>query len=142
MITQTGVRRQNLPERLNVLVRIVEDLARSRVDEATEDRGLELSVGCLRAVGLEILRGGRSDLLVQVDHEDVEILKRALYGASVEGQRLLHVLEHADEVHDQADLLADVLAVDVRPVDACQRLEQHVVAHRLVQVHDVEHRAS
>ena len=59
-----------------------------------------------------------------------------LHGLLVEIERLRHVVEDADVVHDQAVGL--VLAVGA--VGAADRLQQVVVLHRLVEVHRLQDR--
>src|SRR5579883_1061843 len=48
----------------------------------------------------------------------------------VEGKRLFKFVEDADEVEDEPRRLAPSLIVFIRAVDARDRLQEHMVAHR------------
>jgi hypothetical protein len=103
--------------------------------ELAVDEALQLLVCSLTTLDLEVLGRGRVDLDEQIRQQHVEVFQRALNVGGVEAQRLVQLLEDADEVDHEADLLLNALGVDVGPVHAGERLEQHVVAHRLVEVH-------
>ena len=72
--------------------------------------------------------------------QNVEVLDHAADVRRVELQRLLQFAQHADEIDDQPDPLLHALPVDIGPVHARDGLQQHVVAHRLVEIHAVEDR--
>ena len=72
---------------------------------------------------------------MEVAHHGVEVFDRAADVGGVEAQRLLQLAQHADEVDDEADPLLDTFGIDVGAVDARDGLQQHVVPHRLVEIH-------
>ena len=72
--------------------------------------------------------------------QEVEILDRAVHVGRVEPQRLLQFAQHAHEVDDEADSLAPAVRVHVRAVHARDGLQEHVVAHRFVEVQAIEQR--
>lgn len=87
-----------------------------------------------------MLGRGSVDLDQKVGHQDVEVFQRALDIGRVEAQGLVQLLEDTDEVDDESDLLLHTVAVDEGAIHARKGLEQHVVAHRLVEVHRIQHR--
>ncbi len=83
---------------------------------------------------------GDDDVFKEVGHEHVETFDDAANIGRVELQSLLQLTQHADEVDDETDLLTLGRLIFIRAVNARNRLKQHVVAHRLVEVHTVEDR--
>ena len=70
-----------------------------------------------------------------------EVLDDRVDLVAVERQRLLQLVEDADEVEHEAVRLHHLRRfVLVGPVHARDRLQQRVVAHRLVEIHRVEDR--
>ena len=78
--------------------------------------------------------------VAEASEQHVQIFDDPAHILVLERQRLVQLLQHAHEVHDQAARLGVAGFVLVGPVDARDRLEQHVVPHRLVKIHAVENR--
>ena len=77
---------------------------------------------------------------MEILEQHIQVLDDAADILRIELECLLQFAEHADEVQDQPDRLSDALHVHIGPVHARNRLQQHMVAHGLVEVHAIETR--
>ena len=131
------VGRENLVQLLQPSVEAIELLALLLVQEGIED-GLRLLVAGLAGSDREIAAPRPLDLGAEEGAQDIDVLDYPLDVFWVEGERLLQVLEDADIVDDQPGLLPTTTGVLVGAVDTRDRLQEHVVTHRLVQVHAMQ----
>ncbi len=137
---QERVRRDDLVEHLDFLVLLEELLAPLLVAEVLDQVVHVLVVEVLRDER-QILRRLALHLGLEQLLEQPEVLDDRVDLVAVERQRLLQLVEDADEVEHEAVRLDHLLPlVLVGPVHPRDRLQQRVVAHRLVEIHRVEDR--
>ncbi len=102
--------------------------------------GLGSLVARLARGDLQVFAAPVLHLLVEADLENVQTLDHSVHVLRVEGQRLLQLVEDAHKVEHEPRWLPAAVLVLVGPVHPRDGLQQHVVAHRLVEVHAVEDR--
>ncbi len=104
------------------------------------DQGVDVLVVEVALDQAEILRRLGLHLVFEEHLQELQVLDDGVDLVAVEGEGLLQLVEDADEIEDEAvglhHLLRLVLVGAIHPGDG---LQQGVVAHRLVEIHGVEH---
>ena len=136
---QKSIGRDDLVEHLDLFVLLEKRLAPFRIPEVF-DQGVNIPVVEVALDEVQICRRLLLHLALEQQFQQVEVLDDGIHLFTVESECLFQLVEDADEVQNEAvwlhHLYRLVLVGTVHPSD---RLQQRVVAHRLVEIHRIEH---
>src|SRR4051812_11652170 len=91
VIAELRRRRNNLPQRFDLLVIVDERLSRFRLEKATVDDLLQALVSCAAIAGVEVIGARLSDTYLQILDQQIQVLYHPTNIGAVELERLLQL---------------------------------------------------